>query len=110
MALLGMNSTFMNPKIYPAKTYETLGMTSRKIKKMIHRRKFPRTSSLRDRGEEILKELPSSFPRESKEFRRGPDLPRRGESKAQETTKISQSKCQITCEVLRREDGVAGKE
>ena len=50
---------------------------------------------MRDQGEGILNEIPLRFPHESKEFRRDPDLPRCGESKAQETTKKSRSKCQI---------------
>ena len=42
-----------------------------------------------------MKELPSSFPRESKEFRRGPDLPRRGESREQESSTNPWSKIEI---------------
>jgi len=44
--------------------------------------------------------------RESKEFRRGPDLPRRGESKEQESTPNPWSKSEIA--VRGFEDGSTG--
>ena len=43
-----------------------------------------------------MNEIHLRFPRESKEFRRGPDLPRCGESKEQESSKKSRSKNEIT--------------
>ena len=42
-----------------------------------------------------MNEIPFRFPRESKEFRRSPDLPRRGESKEQESSTNPWSKIEI---------------
>ena len=43
-----------------------------------------------------MNEISLRFPRESKEFRRGPDLPRHGESKEQESSTNPWSKNEIS--------------
>ena len=53
-----------------------------------------------------MNEIPLRFPRESKEFRRGPNLPRRGESKEQESTPNPWLKSEIAVQGF--EDGSGG--
>ena len=53
--------------------------------------------------------IPLRFPHESKEFRRGLDLPRRGESKAHESSKKSPSNRPIAVRSFWRERGGGGE-
>jgi len=64
---------------------------------------------LRDQGERILNEIPLRLPRESKEFRRGLDLPRHGESKEQESSTNPWSKNEITARSSWGEKGGGGE-
>ena len=52
--------------------------------------------------------IPLRFPRELKKFRRGPDLLRRGESKAQESSANPWSKTQIAAQSFRGARGGGG--
>ena len=65
---------------------------------MIHWRKSPR-------GKRILNQIPLSFLRESKEFRRGLDLPRREESKEQENSTNPWSKLEIAARAFEEQRG-----
>ena len=56
-----------------------------------------------------MNEIPLRFPRESKEFRRGPDLLRRGESKVQKILKKSRSNHQIATRGFEERSGDDGE-
>ena len=64
---------------------------------------------MRDQDEGILNEIPLRFPCKSKEFRRSPDLSRRGESKVQKILKKSRSNHQIATRGFEERSGDDGE-
>ena len=55
-----------------------------------------------------MNEIPLGYPRESKEFRRGLDLPRRGESQAQVSSTNPWSKIKIAARGFEEKKGGGG--